>query len=157
MKQIILTLAVLLLSCINEKKEDKKKDDILVAKSIIAIPIKCEKCSIDICKKVLNDVKNEGNIKLFLCTFDKSCTKSAEFSEMSDEVIYLILQKNLITFLKLNEKNNISEDRIFDKISTPLLDYNYDSILKDVRKIKIYQSSKLKLIKALEKAKLGSI
>ena len=66
----------------------------------------CDKCNIDKVK-IVNEHLDSLTFQIvsdFLCTFDSSCIKNAEYSEWSNETLFKVLVKAPTIFLKLLQR-----------------------------------------------------
>ena len=157
----ILTIISLLSCSTNESKSSikNKNESKSVEQALIdTVSTHCEKCSIEELKKAQIMPFDEDKVKIILCLIDKRCNNNVEFSEMYDETIYSLLLKNPELFLKeIESKSHSSQELIFKKISSPLLDYDYDKIINTVKSLNTSKQFSKELIEALEKAKKGDL
>lgn len=80
------------------------------------------------------------DVKDFLLTFGKECRNNVEFSEFSNEVLFLVLDKQTELILKTIEKEEkqIELDEILDDLSSPISDMIVvKNLIPRVEKVKI--------------------
>ncbi len=115
----------------------------------------CEKCDR---RKVLAASQNIDNLNgqliyNFLCTFDESCSINVEYSEFSNDVLYKILSKHPKAIVKLIADNpELNSEAIYKQIASPLLDYNYNSIVNSMKEIEGNEEIKTRIIDSVKKA-----
>ena len=92
------------------------------------------------------------DIKDFLMTFGKECRNNAEFSEFSNEVLFLVLDKQIELTLRTIEKeeNQIELDQILEDLSSPISDMIVvKTLIPRVEKVKINNNLKKLIIERL--------
>lgn len=113
----------------------------------------CVKCNIEmvILMDTAIDHLTPPIVRNFLCTFDKSCTNNSEFSEISNAVLFKLVDINptlfLTVFKDLAYKN---KEVIINELEKPLLDFNLPEISDKVKAVKTASRDKGKVLKALK-------
>jgi hypothetical protein len=115
------------------------------------------KCDISIVSATQNNVDQltEKDVIDFLSTFGDACKNNAEFGEYSNEVLFLILDKQTDLTIKTmtTEEQKLEIDVILDDISSPINDIiNVKAILEKVERVKVNGSIKKKVIERLKTA-----
>jgi hypothetical protein len=95
----------------------------------------CKECDIEKVKAV-NDNINKLTLDLvkdFLCTFDSSCNNNAEYSEWSNETLFLVIKTDPVLFMDAVSRGKLNHSEIIDEIENPIhdlinLQQVYDSI-----------------------------
>ncbi len=87
----------------------------------------CEKCKGKYVKDLKLNLKNKGivdstKVLLFLCTIDEKCKSHAEFSQFSNAVLFLLLEKEPELTIELLSKYKFQLDYILEMISQPVND-----------------------------------
>lgn len=116
----------------------------------------CEKCDFTKLTTIRANLDSLSyqNIYNLLCTLDKSCLDNAEFSELGNEMLYLVLSHYTSVLLRILESEDLlSQDHIIDEIRYPLSDYNYDGIIRKLDTIQVGDQIKSNIISALEEAR----
>ena len=139
MKSIIIILAVYILSVLNIYGQDVKKCDVTV---------------------VLFTKTNVGHltqkeIKKFLLTFGQECRNNAEFSEFSNEVLFLVMDKQteLIFGTIEKERTTIELSAILREIGNPIHDLmDLEEILVKVENFKMDRQLRNDIIERLKSA-----
>jgi hypothetical protein len=95
----------------------------------------CKKCDIEKVALVNDSIERltPHLINGFLCTFDRTCDNSAEFSEWSNETLFLVILKEPNLFLEAISNNKFDNESIIAAIENPIHDLfdlqrTYDSI-----------------------------
>jgi hypothetical protein len=95
----------------------------------------CKKCDVEKVKAVNDSINRLTRelLKDFLCTFDKTCDNNAEFSEWSNETLFLVMVTNPDLFLDVVSKDKSNQDEILHEVKNPLHDLldlqkTYDAI-----------------------------
>jgi len=89
----------------------------------------------------------------FLMTFSKECQNNAEFSEFSNEVLFLIFDKQTDLVLKtiVKTESKLEIDKILVELSSPINDMiNVKDLLTKVDQVKIESGLKKKIIDNLK-------
>lgn len=111
---------------------------------------------------LLETEKNLGKLDIvlvanFLATFHESCKNNVEYSEWSNELLFLVISKKPDRVLELLSKNSsLSRDYILNELANPTHEQrDLDKIIESIREQKVPDSDewKLKIIKSLEAAK----
>lgn len=82
----------------------------------------------------------EKDLRDFLLTFGKECQNNVEFSEFSNEVLFLVLDKHTELTLKTIEKEEkkIELDEILNDLSSPISDMIVvKNLISKVEKVRI--------------------
>jgi len=115
----------------------------------------CEKCDV---KKVLVVSQSMDNLNYqliydLLCTFDESCSRNAEYSEFSNEVLYKVLSKHPKAIVEIiSNSQELDYEYVYKQISSPLLDYDYNSIINSVKAIEGNEDIKSRIVSSIKKA-----
>ena len=84
------------------------------------------KCSLDIILQIENDIDSLTTQKMraFLTNFSKDCRNNVEFSEVSNEVLFIVIEKYPELFVTVMCDNNaeIECDEIYFELSQPIHD-----------------------------------
>jgi hypothetical protein len=95
----------------------------------------------------------QSDILDFLLTFDKECRNNVEYSEVSNELLFTILDKQtelILLTLKKYEKS-ISSDLIIEELTTPINDsFDLKQLIKKVAKTSADNDLKRKVIDNLK-------
>jgi len=116
----------------------------------------CAPCSIEAAINTEKNIKTIDKIQLecFLRTIRKDCQNNAEFTEVTNSVIFAVLNTRMDLFLNVFSKSNtIDKDYILKQISSPLLDYNINDIVLKAKETKCDTITKKQVIKALKDIK----
>lgn len=120
--------------------------------------LQCNKCDLQIIRRTQEqlEILDGQMIYDFLCTFDKTCSVNVEFSEFGNDILYKVLSKYPYEVVQIidNDKN-INSEYLYKELGSPLLDYNYNSILRSVGGIEGYDKVRDRIIEALNKAIKG--
>jgi len=150
MKSLISILAIALLlsaSCVNSSRDGKNtkngKEDSPVevnesgSQNNDAL---LSKCSLDIILQIENDIDalTLQKMRAFLTNFSKDCRNNVEFSEVSNEVLFIVIEKYPELFVTVMCDNNaeIECEEIYFQLSQPLHDLiPVDSIYNRINQI----------------------
>lgn len=115
------------------------------------------KCNIEIVLEMSEKIENcnEKLILNFLQTFDQECKNNAEFSEIGNETLFKVIQKQPNLFCVTLEKyeSEVDLNSILLEIENPVIDLiNLDLTKEQISQTKISQELKKKLINAIDKA-----
>lgn len=94
-------------------------------------------------------------MKNFLLTFGKECDNNVEFSEFSNEVLFLVLNRQTKLTLKTIEKEEkqLELEAILDDLSSPISDIiPLKKILNKVKKVKMESRLKNLIVESLNTA-----
>ena len=115
----------------------------------------CDKCNIDKVK-IVNEHLDSLTFQIvsdFLCTFDSSCIKNAEYSEWSNETLFKVLVKAPTIFFKVIAKEKMDNKQFLKEIENPV--HNLLDLQKTYNSIKITSTPtdiKTKYLNAVIKA-----
>lgn len=123
-----------------------------VSSSLYAQEIK--KCDGAVVLFTENNVERltERELRDFLLTFGKECQNNVEYSEFSNEVLFLLLGKQTELILKTIEKeeNRIELEEVLRELSSPVSDMiEIKSIISKVEKVKIDSRLKKRIVEKL--------
>lgn len=109
------------------------------------------KCNISIVREVYENIDSTSNELMlkFLKTFGKDCKNNVEFSEFSNETLFMVIQKRTEIFTKIleNNLNQIDFDEIIFNLGNPLHDLiDLDLTINKIADTNIDKSIKDKLI-----------
>jgi hypothetical protein len=113
----------------------------------------CKKCDIEKIGVIYDNIKNLNYsiVNDFLCTFDTICNNNVEFSELSNEMLFKILETNPNLFLKaFDSLNKINKNLIINEIENPIHDFNYQKIYKNVQDVEYYNKIKKDILYSIE-------
>lgn len=90
----------------------------------------------------------------FLLTFGEECRNNIEYSEWSNELLFVLLDKQTELTIKTIEKEEkkLEMVAILEDLSSPLLDPNIKNIISRIEKVKIKKELKDKIIERLKTA-----
>jgi hypothetical protein len=114
---------------------------------------KCVKCKIEYINEVRDriDSLNYQIVLNFLCTIDKKCENNAEFSEYSNETLFMVLSKKPNWVIDILDKYNLAKEYILENLGTPVNDgINVEEVRTMVEKVKTKSSTKSKILNALK-------
>ena len=118
------------------------------------VDYKCDKCKIEYINQIRNKPESASyeSVLNFLCTFDENCINNAEFSEYSNETLFLILSIKPNVVIEIFDKYVLSTEYILKNIKNPVDDsINIEKIILEVEKVKTKSQSKLKILNALKR------
>lgn len=152
------------LSAVNDSMEKIKQGPRFSNGTITSTNIKdieCSQCDIEIVLKLDEQIDSVSYNLLyqFLCTFDHSCLNNLEYSQFSNEILYETLKKHPGAIIEIISKHpELNREYIYKEISSPLLDYDYNSIIKSLKSLDLNSNDeevKIQVIKSLEDAMIG--
>lgn len=116
-----------------------------------------DKCDISIVAATQNNVEalTKDDVLDFLLAFGKECQNNAEFGEFSNEVLFLILDKQTELTIRTitTEEKKLEIDVILDDIRSPINDLiDVKKLLTKVEQVKIDGHIKKKVIESLKVA-----
>lgn len=115
--------------------------------------IDCKKCDIDRIR-ILNANLEQLDYEMvveFLCTLDPTCRTNAEYSEWSNEMIFLLLESSPGPFLQALQDDRLDVlNEVLDKIKSPVMEFDYQEIYNKVENLVQQEPVKNKVLKALE-------
>jgi hypothetical protein len=97
----------------------------------------------------------KNDVKEFLLTFGKECKNNVEFSEFSNEVLFLVLDKQTELTLKTIEKEEkkIELNEILDDLNSPMSDMIVvENLISKIEKAKISNRLKKLIVDRLRTA-----
>lgn len=97
----------------------------------------------------------KSDMKNFMLTFGKECDNNVEFSEFSNEVLFLVLSRQTKLTLKTIEKEETQLDleAILDDLSAPISDtVLVEKILIKAKKLKMESRLKKRIVESLNTA-----
>jgi len=100
-------------------------------------------------------VLTRPEIKDFLLTFGKECQNNVEFSEWSNELLFLVLEKQTELFLKTfkTNKREIELNEILDDLSSPVNDQiNINDLILKMSMVKHNSRMKERIMGSLKLA-----
>ncbi|WP_163325824.1 hypothetical protein [Draconibacterium mangrovi] len=115
------------------------------------------KCNISIVLEMEDSIETAtGELTVrFLKTFGQECRNNAEFSEIGNETLFKVIQKQPNLFCETLEKyeSEVDLNSILLEIESPVIDLiNLDLTKEQVSQTKINQDLKKRLLNALDKA-----
>jgi hypothetical protein len=127
----------------------------LVTTNVFAQVIK--KCDIDILGQINAGKENldQKDIKKFLLTFDKSCDTNIEYSEFSNELLFMVLDQYTQTLVAVmqKEKKNLETEYILYEIGSPINDsFDLKNVIAKVENVKVVGKLKGQIIEKLKEA-----
>ncbi len=114
---------------------------------------KCKKCSTQVLKNTHDNIENLSYkiIREFLCTIDKPCINNAEFSEWSNEMLFIIIEKNpTLYFSVLNNMNNKRQQYILSEFENSIIDIDYQKMYNSIEKLNIGKELKKEYLNSLK-------
>lgn len=175
MLHVILTYCVLLFSTcsgtntnngtINSNKKNVEKEQLILSKKPIEENSNAKKtkqqlsdslkCNIVIVRKIDDkiDELTSSEIKMFLCTFSKECSRNVEYTEYSNEVLFKVLERYPSQFMEcINLNSSIEFEYILSELSNPLFDINGKKLITKIQQVEGLSIIKSKIIESLKKA-----
>lgn len=173
MRNKILYIAILLILCMNCKPQKEnnincniteQEDTLTVNDSTVndnnvtnvETMNNCIRCKIDAIKEVKNNIDNltEEQAYNFLCCIDESCSNNVEFTEFSNEILYLLLYKRPELVLRiLNIHSNISLNYIKKQLENPVNDkIDLYNVYKSIEDVGNYEAMKKELLSSIQLA-----
>jgi len=129
------------------------------ALSVLFAQSECKKCDGDI---VLATFEKQSeftrqDVDEFLCTIDKSCIDNVEFGQFSNEVLFLVANRNPKIFLSsLAENSSSNRQYIIRMFSDPINDsINVKKTIHSIRSVRgfrAFRETKKSVLTALRKA-----
>lgn len=106
--------------------------------------------------KVLNDsIENlsQNIVNDFLMTFDKECKNNAEYSEWSNETLFLLLARKPDLFLQgIQNSKGIDRKCIISEIENPIKDIDLKKIYSELKSVNMPSEFKESVCHALKTA-----
>jgi len=112
----------------------------------------CDKCDLEKVRIVNQhlDSLTAQMVHEFLCTFDNSRINNAEYSELSNETLYLVLEKAPDLFFKVLTSGHFDDRIILREIENPLSDgINLQKIYDKIKLSETRTRLKTKYLNAL--------
>jgi len=133
---------------------------ILTSLTIVTSTLKgqeVKKCDGSVILSTKNNIGQltKNDVRDFLLTFGKECQNNVEFSEFSNEVLFLVLDKQTKLTLETIEKEEkqIELDAILDDLSSPISDMTVvKNLIPKVEKAKINDRLKKLIVDRLKTA-----
>nr|HPN47461.1 hypothetical protein [Bacteroidales bacterium] len=113
------------------------------------------KCNITVVRKTGNkiDELTTSEIKMFLFTFSKGCSRNIEYSEYSNEILFKVLINYPSQFIDCIDLNpDIEFEYILSELANPLLDIDRKKLITVIKEANGKPDIKLKIIESIEKA-----
>ncbi len=122
----------------------------------IEVKNKLKKCDIDIVLSVSNNINEIDTLDVdnLFRTIDKTCINNAEFSEVSNEVLFKVIYRHPELFIyELHRlKDEIDLEYIIDEFESPINDsIKIDDIIKKIELLETENSTSDKLIEVLKR------
>jgi hypothetical protein len=116
-----------------------------------------KKCDIEVLGQISEARGNltEKDINEFLLTFDKSCDINIEYSEFSNELLFMVLDKYTETIVAVMEKEkmNMATEYILYEISDPINDsFDLKNLIEKVNHVKVSGALKRQILEKLKEA-----
>lgn len=143
---------------IGVKSDSLEKSGLSLDKLERVDSVECQPCDInslaDFEKKI--DTCSKRDAVAFFCLFDRDCANSVEFSEFSNELLFVFLQKKPQLFVEaLNDLS--SQDKLYvilEELESPIHDgFDIDAIVNSLEKVVVappLNDLKGKIVKALK-------
>jgi len=126
-KYFTIYLVIIFFGCKHQEKSGTSTDSLGSCKSCDIIEVVNTEKNIAIVK--------EDQIERFLCVIKTECQNNVEFTEYSNEVLFMLIDKRTDLFFKVFSKAaSIEKKYILFQIRNPLLDYNMDELILKVEK-----------------------
>ena len=122
---------------------------------IVDLDKDCEKCKIEFARDIKTNIDSltERQVYVFLCSMDESCINDVEFSQYSNDVLYLLLYKKPELVLKTLSKYDISLEYIREQLANPVNDrINVKEVHELIKNIDDYKEIKENLLKGIKLA-----
>jgi len=175
---LILVLVVLLTSCNNSKNVNEKSEQIDSESKLVEMidsadnykqldsensteietvinELPDSKCNTRILLTVRENLENlnSSHVDSLLFTIDRACQNNVEFGEFSNELLFMVLEKEPELFINEFDKliNEIDTSFIFFELRNPLHDMiDVKGILEKVEKVPVDNPTKDKLIEIMK-------
>lgn len=132
----------------------RKKDIISIKEEKPNIIIDCEKCKTELVREIKSHINNITKEQVFrlLCCFDKKCTNNVEFSEFSNEVLFLLLSEHpQLTIEVLAKNESISLELIKNVIENPINDrIDLNDIYEKIENLEDYEKTRESLLQSIK-------
>ncbi len=106
--------------------------------------------------KILNDsIENlsQNIVNDFLMTFDQECKNNAEYSEWSNETLFLLLSRKPDLFLQvIQNSKGIDRKCIISEIENPINDIDLNKIYTELKRVNMPSEFKESVCQALKTA-----
>lgn len=115
----------------------------------------CVKCDMDFLYLSHKDHFSYDEMIGFFCTLDKTCSNNIEFSEVSNAILFKIIQVEPKTSLKiLTENSELSLNYILNELKDPINDeIPVTEIHSGISRVKGYDKMKEQVLMSLQEAK----
>lgn len=139
----------------------KKNDNLAIHQNVVDYKYKnpsivmdsCINCDIEAVIEIKANIDNltENQVYNFLCCLDESCSENVEFTEFSNEVLYLLLSKRPELALKvLSINTNISLNYVKMQLENPVSDkIDANNVFKMVEGVENYETIKNELLSSI--------
>ena len=111
----------------------------------------CKSCDIDKVE-IVNDHLDSLTFQIvrdFLCTFDKTCINNVEYSEWSNETLFLVLDKDPLLFFQVVATGQVDEGLLLSEIENPINDIDIQVIYDKIKETTVSADLKTKYLNAL--------
>lgn len=173
--KIYLIIAIIIISCNNKPKRDNiinveekisiqridtskkinKKDELKSNKKTKKpLDIQNLKCNIGVLAEIYatQNELDDKMIEYFLLTFDETCSLNIEYSEFSNELLFLVLNKSPQTIIELLSKNKkIKKSIILNTLRSPISDaIDIDELINKIMKVEGHDGLQKELLNSLK-------
>jgi len=127
-------LIIMIVSCSNPSTP-QSKNKVLEVKEVISEEDygvnsqgdKLKRCDVqsvaDIKVGIRADNMDRDKVYKFIFTFDRSCANNVEYSQFSNRMLFLVLERyTSLTMQVISENNQLNKDYIFDVLKRPIND-----------------------------------
>ena len=127
---------------------------ILLPKLAHANFVECEKCSTSIVRETEQRLQrlNKKSLTKFLCTFGESCSLNVEFSEYSNELLFLVLEKHPETFVACMRNGSVEHEYVYKELAYPLVYERITCLIDKIKGTKGDEIIKKRILNALSEA-----
>lgn len=166
----IVAILSVLIGCKNQMNSNintsiiKQRDTLTINQNIVtsenSTPSKmfdsCIKCNNEAVKEIKDNIDNlkENQVYNFLCCIHESCATNVEFTEFSNEVLYLLLYKKPELALKtISLHRNVSLSYLKRQLENPINDkIDVNNVYKSVEGVRNYEAIKKELLSSIQLA-----
>jgi hypothetical protein len=130
---------------------------LMTMKIISSLGQDVKKCDVVFLGKIAMDIETlkPKEIENFLLTFNTSCDKNVEYSELSNELLFKMLDRHTLKILTILEskENYLKTDVILNELSSPVNDsFNIEELISKVDKTDVNKKLKEQAITKLNQA-----
>ena len=114
----------------------------------------CKSCDIEKVK-IVNDHLDSLTfqiVKDFLCTFDKLCINNAEYSEWSNETLFVVIDKEPSLFFQVIATGQVDNKLLLKEIENPVTEIDIQAIYDKIKRTTVSADLKTEYLNALMKA-----